>query len=232
VVTEAKGRDLVARHRLAAVAALALITLVASCTTREQSARPSEATAAKKTINCAERPYRNAIRDALSVNLEISAYAGVCVVKGTVRGNVTVRNTDSRCATASQYVALSLEGGTISGDVYASGRRCVMVWLLDGAVVDGDIVYRAAGNLGFLGDHEGARIGGDVFLQNGQLWATGAATTNRVEGKLTCTGGHVAGLASLATQTNWDGAGRDEKDSTVDVDGRTGAGYVPCRGTR
>jgi hypothetical protein len=191
-----------------------------------------EPVAGKKTVNCAERPYRNTIRGTLTADLEISVYPGVCVVKGRVKGNVTVRSADRRCATASEYVALSLEGGRIDGDVHAAGKRCVMVWLFDGAAVDGGIVYGAAGNLGFLGDRGGARVGGDVLLEKGHLWATGASTTNRIDGDLACDGGRPAGLAWLATRTNWDGTGRDEKDATVDVDGSTGAAYIGCHRSR
>jgi hypothetical protein len=92
-----------------------------------------------------------------------------------VRGNVTVRSAERRCSTGAQFVALSvsLEGGTIDGRIQATGKRCVMVWLYDRALVKDDIVYDAAGNLGFLGDRRGARVRGDVLLTNGHLWATG-----------------------------------------------------------
>jgi hypothetical protein len=208
------------RSGIAAVAALALWSVVASGATDGQSFR--------KTVNCAQGPYRNAIHGTLSANLEISVYSRVCVVTGRVKGNVTVRSTDRRCGQASRYVALALNGGRIDGRIEAAGRQCVMVWLYDRGLVRGGIVYRAAGNLGFLGDHSGARVRGDVLLKNGLLWATGGSTTNRVDGNLTCDGGHPAGLARLATQTNWDGAGRDEKDETVDVDGSIGGSYIGC----
>jgi hypothetical protein len=223
---------IVRRHSLAAVMALALLASGASCTTRAQDVRTPEPVAGKKTINCAERPYRNTIRGTVTANLEISAYPGVCVVRGRVKGNVTVRSADGRCATASEYVALSLEGGRIDGDVHAAGKRCVMVWLFDDAVVDGSIVYEAVGNLGFLGERGGARVGGDVFLEKGHLWATGASATNRIDGELTCYGGRPAGLARLATRTDWDGAGRDDKDETVDVDGSIGGRYLGCDRSR
>jgi hypothetical protein len=207
----------------AAFAAFALVSLGASGATQAQYS--------KKTVNCAQRPYRNAIHGTLSANLVISVYPRVCVVTGRVKGNVTVQSTDRRCEKASRYVALSLKGGRIDGRIEAAGRSCVMVWLFDRGVVRGGIVYRAAGNLGFLGDHGGARVRGNVLLKNGLLWATGASTTNRIDGNLTCDGGRPAGLARLATQTNWDGAGRDEKDETVDVDGSTGGSYTGCNGS-
>ena len=208
---------------IAAVAALALVGAVASGATQAQYT--------KKTVNCAQRPYRNAIHGTLSANLEISVYPRVCVVTGRVKGNVTVRSTDRRCGKASRYVALSLKGGRIDGRVNAAGKECVMVWLFDGGRVKGGIVYRAAGNLGLLGDHRGARVRGNVLLKKGLLWATGASTTNRIDGNLTCDGGRAAGLARLATRTNWDGAGRDEKDETIDVDGSTGGSYIGCNGS-
>jgi hypothetical protein len=207
------------RNGVAAVVVLALVGVVGTGATHAQYT--------KRTVNCAQRPYRNAIRGTLLANLEISVYPHVCIVTGRVKGNVTVRSTDRRCATASRYVALSLKGGRIDGRVTAVGRRCVMVWLFDRGLVNGGIVYRAGGNLGFLGDRRGARVRGNVLLKSGLLWATGASTTNRIDGDLTCDGGRPAGLPSLASRTNWDGAGRDEKDETVDVDGSTG-GYVGC----
>jgi hypothetical protein len=210
------------RNGVAAVAALALAGVVASGATHAQSM--------KKTVNCAQRPYQDTIRGTLSANLEITVYPRVCVVTGRVRGNVTVRSTDRRCGTPSRYVALSLKGGRIDGRVYAAGKRCVMVWLFDGGLVKGGIVYQAAGNLGFLGDHRGARVRGNVLLKKGLLWATGASTTNRIDGNLTCNGGRPAGLARLATRTNWDGAGHDDGDETIDVDGTTGGSYVGCDG--
>jgi hypothetical protein len=212
------------RNGLAAVVALALVGVIASGSTHAQSV--------KKTINCAQRPYHNTIRGTLSANLEITAYPGVCVVTGRVRGNVMVRSTDRRCAKVSRYVALALKGGTIDGSVRAAGKQCVMVWLFDRGLVKGGIVYRAAGNLGFLGDERGAQVRGNVLLKGGLLWATGASTTNHIGGNLTCDGGHPAGLARLATETNWDGAGRDEKDESVDVDGSIDGTYVGCNGSR
>jgi hypothetical protein len=209
---------------VAAVLALALVGGVGS--------GASHARHLKKTVNCAQRPYRNAIRGTLSANLEVTVYARVCVVTGRVRGNVKVQSTDRRCAKATHYVALAVKGGRIDGSVRAAGKQCVMVWLFDRGIVKGGINYRAAGNLGFLGDHRGARVRGNVLLKSGLLWATGASTTNHVDGNLTCDGGRPAGLARLATQTNWDGAGRDEKDESVDVDGSIGGRYVGCDESR
>jgi hypothetical protein len=212
------------RNGVAAVVALVLVGVAGSGATQAQYL--------KKTVNCAQRPYRNTIRGTLSANLEITVYPRVCVVTGRLKGNVTVRSTERRCAKATRYVALAVKGGRIDGDVRAAGRQCVMVWLFDRGLVKGGIIYRAAGNLGFLGDYRGARVRGNVLLRSGLLWATGASTTNSIDGNLTCAGGHPAGLARLATKTNWDGAGRDEKDETVDVDGSIGGSYVGCNGSR
>jgi hypothetical protein len=212
--------------------AFALAAFVASGATHAQYLRTSEGVAGRKAVDCSKPPYRNKIRGTLTANVEISVYPGVCVVTGRVKGNVTVRNIGRRCATGAGYVALSLKGGRIDGRVEATGKQCVMVWLFDGALVKGSIDYGAAGNLGFLGDHRGARVRANVRLEKGLLWATGASTTNRIDGKLVCDGGHPAGLERLATRTNWDGAGRDEKDRTVDVDGSTGGRYLGCHGRR
>jgi hypothetical protein len=222
------------RQGLAAVAAFALTAVVASGATPAQYIQKSEraGAASKKTVNCSKPPYRSKIRGTLKANLEITVYPGVCVVTGRVEGNVTVRSTDRRCATTLDYVALSLKGGRIDGRVDATGKKCVMVWLFDAALVERAIVYSASGNLGFLGDRGGARVRGNVLVKNGLLWAVGAATTNRIDGKLVCQGGRPAGFARLASPTNWDGAGRDEKDENVDVDGSVGGGYYGCRRTR
>lgn len=214
------------------VGVLALAALAASPGADAEYAPATEPAAERKAVNCSTPPYRNAIRGSLDANLSITAYSTVCVVKGRVTGDVTVRRTDRRCGAGSKFVALSLEGGTIDGRVIATGRRCVMVWLYDGAVVKGDIAYRAAGNLGFLGDRSGARVRGDVLVEGGHLWATGRSRTNRVAGDLVCDGGAPAGLPRLATRTNWDGAGRDETDESADVDGTIGGRYAGCQKAR
>jgi len=218
--------------RLGSCVAFAVAAFVASGATQAQYLRTSARVAGKKTVNCSKPPYRNKIKGTLTANLEISVYPGVCVVTGRVKGNVIVRNIGRRCAKGADFVALSLKGGRIDGRVEATGKQCVMVWLYDGALVNGRIVYRAAGNLGFLGDHSGARVRANVRVEKGLLWATGASTTNRIDGNLVCDGGHPAGLARLATRTNWDGAGRDEKDETVDVDGGAGGRYLGCHRRR
>jgi hypothetical protein len=146
-------------------------------------------------------------------------------VTGTVKGDVTVVNDDPRCRTRPPFVALDLRGGTVEGNVFAFGEACVMAWLGDGAQVEGTIAYAADGNLGFLGESSGATARGNVLLGGGRLWATGASSTNRVEGNLLCLGGEPAGFAALATATNWDGAGVDPGDPTVDMDGTIGGRF-------
>jgi hypothetical protein len=179
----------------------------------------------RRAANCASPPYDNQISGTLDRDLEISLYGTVCVVTGTVLGDVVVRNADARCATRPPYVALDLQGGTIEGNVSARGEACVMVWLGDGGVVNGDIAYKADGNLGFLGNVAGAVVRGNVFLGSGFLWATGTSTTNRIDGTLACRGGRPVGSADLATATNWDGAGLEPADRTVDIDGTIGGRY-------
>jgi WD40-like Beta Propeller Repeat len=180
---------------------------------------------ARRTVNCAQPPYGNVISGTLRSDVEISLYGTECVVTGTVKGDVTVLNDDPRCRTRPPFVALDLQGGTIEGNVIALGGACVMVWLGDGAEVEGTIAYAAEGNLGFLGDGAGAAVNRNVLLAGGRLWATGASTTNRVDGNLLCLGGEPAGFAELATRTNWDGAGVDPADPTVDIDGTIGGRF-------
>ena len=213
----------------ATVLAVALIGFVVVGTKQAQHPRTSRAEAGAKTVDCSKPPYRNRVRGTLTGNLEISVYPSICVVTGRVTGDVRVRNQGRSCTRGSDYVALSLTGGRIDGIVDAAGRRCVMVWLYDGAVVNGSIVYRASGNLGFLGDRRGARVRGSVLLGSGRIWATGASATNRIDGSLSCKGGRPAGSLRRATRSNWDGLGSDEKDESVDVDGSIGGKYVGCR---
>jgi hypothetical protein len=177
------------------------------------------------TVNCAQPPYGNVISGTLRSDLEISLYGTECVVTGTVKGDVTVLNKDPRCRTRPPFVALDLRGGTIEGNVIALGAACVMAWLSDGAEVEGTIAYAAEGNLGFLGDGVGATVDRNVLLASGRLWATGASTTNRVDGNVLCLGGAPAGFAELATATNWDGAGVDPADPTIDFDGTIGGAF-------
>lgn len=217
-------------HRIA-VGAFVLAAVVGSAATQARDTPTAEIAPGKKTVNCSKPPYRNEIRGTVRANLEISTYPGVCIVKGRVRGNVTVRSVGRECTATSDYVGLSLKGGRIDGRVRAAGNECVMVWLFDRALVQGSIIYTAAGNLGFLGDRRGARVRGNVLLKKGLLWAIGGSARNRIDGNLVCDGGRPV-EPGLATRTNWDGVGRDEKDETVDVDGSIGGRYLGCHRSR
>lgn len=133
-----------------------------------------------------------------------------------------------------QLTAANLIGGSVVGNVKSSRGRCAMVWLRDGSTVGGNVIYRAAGNLGFLDapgalKHPGATVRGNVILKGGRLWATGSATTNRIDGNLICNGGAprgpegadpVNGQLGSGAEMDWDGAG--------DVDGTIGGKYVGC----
>ena len=219
-------------HTLAAAGVLALVVLVAASNTTRADPLLRAERAASQDRQLLEAAFPRHIRGTLDANLAITAYPTVCVVSGRVKGDVTVRSTDRRCATGSRFVALSVEGGTIDGRIVTAGKRCVMAWFHDGALVNGDIVFGARGNLGFLGNRDGAKVRGDVLVKGGHLWATGRSRTNRIDGNLTCSGGAPAGRSKLATRTNWDGAGRDADDERVDVDGTIGGRYVGCQRAR
>lgn len=96
-----------------------------------------------------------------------------------------------------------------------------MVFLEDGARVGGDVVYRAAGNLGFLGDVEGARIEGSLRLEGGRLRAHGASPTNQIDGELVCDGGAPRQGLGSGSETNWDGWDDD-------FDGELRGSYTAC----
>lgn len=96
-----------------------------------------------------------------------------------------------------------------------------MVFLEDGARVAGDVIYQAGGNLGFLGEAQGAWVGGSVHLKGGRLWAHGASTTNRVDGDLVCEGGWPKEGPGSASEVDWDGF-------QDDVDGTLGGTHRSC----
>jgi hypothetical protein len=198
------------------------------------------AAAGTGTVNCAE--FGNRIDFTLRANLEITEHGAKCVITGTVDGNVTVMDPSTACheppagvgQQGPQLTAANLIGGSVLGNIKSSGGRCAMVWLRDGSVVDGNVIYRAAGNLGFLDvpgalEHPGATVRGNVILKGGRLWATGSATTNRIDGNLICNGGAprgpegadpINGQLGSGTETDWDGA--------ADVDGTLGGQYIGC----
>jgi hypothetical protein len=200
---------------IAAAAALILLGIVAAFGQSGAGAAAAEA------VNCADGPYNNLVSGSLEASLEISDHGGVCVVTGTVKGDVTVHNDDPACNSRPPFVALALEGGTIEGNVKAAGSRCVMVWLVDDATVNGNVIYQAEGNLGFLGDRSGATVHGNVLLKGGVLWATGAASSNWVGGNIVCNGGEPLGGLGSGSDFNWDG-------TDGDVDGTVGAKYLSC----
>lgn len=200
--------------RIAVIGGVA-VAVAAIGTTAWLVARPERAAA----VDCSASPYRNTIRGAVRGDVEITAPDSICSIRGTVTGDVTVRN--ESCETQEPVTALSLDGGSVKGDVRAVGNLCAMVWLYDGASVGGDIVYEAAGNLGFLGDGAGAAVHGDVLLRGGLLWATGASTTNRIEGELVCDGGEPKEGVGSGSEVNWDGF-------EDDVDGSVGGAHRSC----
>lgn len=152
------------------------------------------------------------IVDAVVGDVDVTAHGTVCVIEGTVTGDVTVRDFADACTKRKVLTAINVVGGTVEGDIHAEGRRCVMVWLRDGAHVQGNILYEAKGNLGFLGEDVGASVEGDVVSRGGQLWATGASKTNRIGGDLICDGALPAG--GSGSQTDWDGFDED-RDGAV-----------------
>jgi hypothetical protein len=203
---------------------LAVITAVATLSalsTAGALAQTGAAAAPARTVNCADPPYNNLVSGTLRANLEISVHGSICLVTGTVTGNVTVRNNDPQCDSRPPFVALELGGGTIEGNVKAVGRRCVMVWLVDDATVNGNVIYKAEGNLGFLGDSAGATVDGTVLLKNGLLWATGASSSNRVDGNIVCNGGEPLGGQGSGSDVDWDGTDGDH-------DGTIGGRYRSC----
>lgn len=191
--------------------------------------------------DCAD--FGNRIDFTLKANLEITEHGTKCVITGTVDGNVTVADESATCdeppagvgQQAAELTAANLIGGTVLGNVKSSGGRCAMVWLRDGSKVDGNVIHRAGGNLGFLDapgatEHPGATVTGNVILRGGRLWATGAATTNRVDGNIICNGGAprgpdgadpVKGQLGSGSNTDWDGF-------QGDVDGTIGGKYIGC----
>jgi hypothetical protein len=207
--------------RMSTVRRLAAVTVLIALVLAGALAQTGASAAAARTVNCADAPYNNRISGLLEANLEITVHGSVCLVTGTVTGNVTVRNEDPQCDTRPPFVALDLEGGAIEGNVKAAGRRCVMVWLVDNATVSGNVIYEAEGNLGFLGDLAGATVRGNVLLKDGLLWATGASASNRVDGNLVCNGGEPLGGLDSGSDFNWDGADGD-------LDGTIGGAYLGC----
>lgn len=152
----------------------------------------------------------------------------ICLVLGTVQGNVAVVDETEMCTSRPPFTALELAGGTIEGNVRSTGNACAMIWLRDGTWVGGDgastvdrnVIVQAPGNLGFLGNGAGAIVEGNAILQavGSGLFANGASTTNRVHGHIICEGGAPAGGTGSGTETNWDGI-------DPEIDGTIGGKY-------
>ncbi len=159
----------------------------------------------------------------------------ICLILGTVRGNVTVRDGTTACESRPPFTAVELAGGTVQGNVRSTGNACAMVWLRDGtwvgggspSSVGGNVLIGAPGNLGFLGNGPGATVEGNAILQSvgSGLFATGASNTNRVDGHLICEGGAPAGGLGTGTDTDWDGL---EGPGDLGPDGTIGGRYLGC----
>lgn len=208
------------------VAAIAASAIATSWTVT----RPDEGTAARtpasgpdvsRAVDCNAAPYDNRITGTVEGSVEFVEHGAVCEIRGTVHGNVTVRDEGGPCEEDDAITAVDVLGGTVEGDLVALGGDCVMVFLDDGARVGGDVVYRADGNLGFLGNAQGAWVGGSLLLEGGRLWAHGASSTNRIEGDLVCDGGKPRQGLGSGSETNWDGWHDD-------VDGELGGSYRAC----
>jgi hypothetical protein len=159
----------------------------------------------------------------------------ICLILGTVRGNVTVVDESDACALRPPFTALEVAGGTVDGNVASAGNQCAMVWLRDGtwvggggaSTVGGNVIIGAPGNLGFLGNGQGALVEGNAILQapGSGLFATGASNTNRVDRNLICQGGAPAGGSGSGSQTDWDGL---EGPGDLGADGTIGRNYIGC----
>jgi hypothetical protein len=172
-------------------------------------------------VDCNARPYGNRITGTVASDVEVTTHGTVCRIRGTVQGTVIVRDQSAPCDRDNAITAVDIVGGTIEGDIVAIGGACVMVFLEDGARVAGDVVYGASGNLGFLGEAQGAWVSGSVFLEGGRLWAHGTSTANRIDGDLVCNGGRPKEDLGSGSEVNWDGFQED-------VDGTLGGTYRSC----
>ena len=162
-----------------------------------------------RTINCNDAPYNNTISGVVEGDVEVTN--GVCTVTadGTVEGNVSV--IDPLCDgwdpehDIKPFVAINVLVGTIEGNVRSSGGPCVMVWLRDGATVEGNVVHDSLGNMGFLGDTTGAIVEGHVVVKAGQLWASKSSVSNQVYGNIICSGDGAPTGPEPGSATDWDG---------------------------
>jgi hypothetical protein len=194
--------------------------LLSGCAVAALSGLVSPAAADSSAVNCADAPYNGTISGTVQGNVVVTAYPSVCLITGTVHGNVSARNESEQCQAGYPPVtAINVVGGRVNGNVLSYGATCVMIWLRDGAAVDGNVIHRSDGNLGFLGNTSGATVTGAAILQDGHLFATGSSTTNRIAGNLICNGGEPQG-AGAGTATDWDADGS--------TDGSIGGRYIDC----
>lgn len=157
----------------------------------------------------------------------------ICQIRGTVQGHVQVFDDSDACNTRPPFTAVELAGGKVLGNIKSEGNKCAMVWLRDGAFVDstgaslvgGNVVVDAPGNLGFLGNGQGARVRGNSILNaaGSLLFATGASNANRVDGHIICEGGAPAGGPGTGDARNWDGL---ESSTDPGPDGTLGGRYA------
>jgi hypothetical protein len=218
-------------RRVAAAPLAAAIALGGIATTWWIVGRPDPEVAAQElgsepghtanAVDCNAASYSNRITGTVAGDVQVIAHGTLCRIRGTVQGNVTVRDERAQCNENDAITAVDVVGGTVEGDIVALGGACVMVFLEDGARVAGDVVYQASGNLGFLGNADGAWVGGSVLLQGGRLWAHGDSTTNRIDGDLVCDGGQPKGGLGSGSEANWDGFQND-------IDGSLGGTYQSC----
>ena len=183
------------------------------------------------TTDCFDAPWGGTIPAGETVNGNLSVTrqdapadprGSVCVLLGEVHGNVKVEDDSAGCASRPPFTALEVIGGTIGGNVTSEGGLCAMIWLRDGATVDGNVTHGAEGNLGFLGNSSGASVDGNVHVKNGFLWATGSSTTNEVAGNIKCSGdGTTVGSPGTGDASNWDGLVGDD----LSADGSLGGKY-------
>ena len=193
------------RRLIPSVVAVLVLTLA--------MALPARASEASGPANCSDYGGTIAAGETVRGNLIIDANGQICTIAGTVEGNVMVTN--PTCTAWPPFTAASVVGGTVEGHIISFVGACTMIWLFDGAHVQGNVIHRASGNVGFLGNGAGARVDGNVLVNDGGLFASRASTSNSVGGHIICNGGSPA--FGPGTASDWDGDG--------DTDGTIGKHY-------
>ena len=172
------------------------------------------------TVKCSTFPGTGAPGDPYlitgTVDSNLVVDDGRCRVTdtGIVVGNVTVMSDSVSCPSGT-FIAINVMGGTIKGNVRSSGGPCVMIWLNDGALVEGDVIHDSLGNVGFTGGGSGAIVEGHVVAKNGHLWAGAASATNQIYGNIICSG-DGAPFVGPGNHTNWDGSNGKPKTGIKD----------------